>query len=515
METPTLESESHDVSRAPYAVAGVLAAGLALAVSELVAGLIFSAPSLVLAIGERAIDLTPGAVERWAIQTLGTNDKPALVIGIVVVSLILGGVLGLASKRRPMVGVAGFIAFGVLGFLAGTTVPLSSTMLSLVTAGAAAVAGIAALSALTRILTTPSESPLPNPSRRAFLAGSAAVAGFAVASAGLGRWLATRARLAVASREEVSLPSAAEAVADPSASQTLVVDGLSPFVTSNADFYRIDTALSVPVVVLDEWELSITGLVDRPFTLGYDQLLSLPMVERHITIACVSNPVGGNLIGNAKWLGVPLRTLLEEAGIQDGGDQIIGRSVDEFTVGFPTAAAFDGREALIAVGMNGEPLPFEHGFPARLVVSGLYGFVSATKWLSEIELAGWDDFDGYWIPRGWAKEAPIKTHSRIDLAEPSPADPSRYTVAGVAWAQNTGVSRVEVRVNEGAWVSAELPEELTIDTWRQWIVEVPLSSGTNEIEVRATDASGYVQTEERSPVAPDGADGYHKVRVSL
>ncbi len=238
------------------------------------------------------------------------------------------------------------------------------------------------------------------------------------------------------------------------------------------------------------------------------------MVERHITIACVSNRVGGNLIGNAKWLGVPLRVLLEEAGVQAGGDQLVARSVDDFTVGFPTEAVFDGREALLAVGMNGEPLPFEHGFPARLVVSGLYGYVSATKWLSEIELTGWDDFDAYWIPRGWSKEAPIKTHSRID----TPRNGSREgvgptTVAGVAWAQNRGIERVEVRVNEGPWIQAQLPEELTIDTWRQWSATIDLVAGDNVIQVRATDTTGVPQTEEIRQPAPDGATGYHTITV--
>ena len=476
------------------------------------AGLLFSAPSLILAIGDRAIDLTPGAVERWAIDTLGTNDKPALVIGIVVVSLLFGAGLGLVARTRPALANLGFAAFGVLGYFAGTTVPLSSTLLSAVTASAAAITGIAALSALVRTLARPESAVV---GRRAFLSGSAAIVTFAVGSAALGRWLANRARMAVASRDEVNLPAAKDMALNPTPAQTLEIDGLTPLVTSNEDFYRIDTALSVPAVDLDNWSLSISGKVDRPYSLTYDQLMSLPMVERHITIACVSNRVGGSLIGNAKWLGVPLGTLLDEAGVQTGGDQIVGRSVDEFEVGFPTSAAYDGREALIAVAMNGEPLPFEHGFPARLVVSGLYGFVSATKWLSEIELIGWDEFDGYWIPRGWAKEAPIKTHSRIDTPRHNDRiEAGVRTVAGVAWAQNRGVARVEVRINEGPWMDADLPEELAIDTWRQWAIEFDFPAGESVLQVRATDALGDTQTEEIRPPAPDGATGYHTILVT-
>ena len=322
--------------------------------------------------------------------------------------------------------------------------------------------------------------------------------------------------MAVANREEVTLPPPGTSAVAPTAAQMADTANVTPFVTSNRDFYRIDTALSVPTVDLDTWTLSITGLVDRPFSLTYDQLLSLPMIERYITIACVSNRIGGDLIGNALWLGVPLRTLIEEASVQDEGTQLIGRAVDEFTVGFPTAAVFDGREAMVAVGMNGEPLPFEHGFPARLIVSGLYGYVSATKWLSEIELAGWDDFDAYWIPRGWSKEGPIKTQSRIDTPRHgSTVTAGPNAIAGVAWAQNSGILRVEVRVNDGPWMEADLPEELNIDTWRQWSIDYEFEPGSSIIAVRATDADGQTQTEEITNVAPSGATGYHTIRVGV
>jgi DMSO/TMAO reductase YedYZ molybdopterin-dependent catalytic subunit len=285
-------------------------------------------------------------------------------------------------------------------------------------------------------------------------------------------------------------------------------------VTPNDSFYKIDTALSVPRVDLDTWAMKITGLVDRPFELTYDDLLDFSMVERYVTLSCVSNRVGGGLVGNAKWLGVPLNEILEQAGVQAGAEQIVGRSVDGFTVGFPTEVAFDGREALVAVGMNDEPLPFDHGFPARLVVAGLYGYVSATKWLAEIELTTWDSFDAYWVPRGWAKEAPIKTQSRIDTPQPNArvAAGSR-PIAGVAWAPGRGISRVEVQVDDRGWQDATLSEPLSTESWRQWSVDWDAEPGSYTLQVRATDGTGETQTSVRQPPRPDGATSYHTISV--
>jgi DMSO/TMAO reductase YedYZ molybdopterin-dependent catalytic subunit len=294
------------------------------------------------------------------------------------------------------------------------------------------------------------------------------------------------------------------------------VAGITPIVVPNEDFYRIDTALSIPRIDLQEWTLSITGMVDRPYTIGYADLLDMRMVERDVTLSCVSNRVGGGLVGNARWQGVPLKEILDRAGVSENAQQLVGRSVDDFTVGFPVEAVYDGREALVAVGMNDEPLPFEHGFPARLVVAGLYGYVSATKWLSEIELTTWDGFDAYWVPRGWAKEAPIKTQSRIDT--PAASDevyPGLNVVAGVAWAPNRGISRVEVQLGEDAeWVEADLSAPLSEDTWVQWKVDWDIpEAGRNLITCRATDGEGATQTSEIVPPAPDGATGWHMTRV--
>ncbi|MCY4372087.1 MAG: molybdopterin-dependent oxidoreductase [bacterium] len=552
-------------SRFDYALVGLIATGAALAASELVAGLFLSAPSLIRTIGQRVIDITPAPVEDWAISTFGTNDKLVLITGIVVVSLVIGALLGLLSRERPRVAAAGFVAFGVVGFVVGLTDPLSGALLTLVAAVVASGAGVGVLLGLSSLLdraaaeVTDSGSPGPEAgSRRTFVTASTSAVVLAVGGVALGRFFARREESAVSGREQVTLPSASDpppatttteapattsaaevqvaastptstspattepagearvsGVPDPTPAQVASVDGVSELVTPNADFYRIDTALSVPRVDVDTWTLSFSGLVDNPFTATYDELLAMPLVERYVTLCCVSNSVGGGLVGNAKWLGVPLRDLVEQAGVRPEGTQLVGRSVDEFTVGFPTSAVFDGREALVAVGMNGEPLPLEHGFPARLVVSGLYGFVSATKWLSEIEFAGWDDFDAYWIPRGWAKEAPIKTQSRIDTPRAGSISGGPTVIAGVAWAQNRGIERVEVQVDEGPWMDANLPEELSIDSWRQWYLEHDLGSGVHVISVRATDATGETQTAEVQEARPDGATGYHMVRVTV
>jgi DMSO/TMAO reductase YedYZ molybdopterin-dependent catalytic subunit len=285
---------------------------------------------------------------------------------------------------------------------------------------------------------------------------------------------------------------------------------VTPFITPNDDFYLIDTALSVPRVRLDRWAVDIDGMVDRPLRLTYDDLLARPQVERIVTIACVSNEVGGNLIGTARWQGVLLADLLNEAGVQPDAEQVFGTSVDGWTCGFPVAAAFDGRDAMIAVGMNGEPLPLRHGFPARVIVPGLYGYVSATKWLARLQLTRWSEQVGYWIPRGWAVEAPVKTQSRIDVPRRGETVPAgRTAIAGVAWAQQRGVVKVEVSIDDGEWVEARLGSDVSIDTWRQWAYEWDATPGEHTVRVRATDGTGETQTDVVARPDPDGATGYH------
>ena len=294
------------------------------------------------------------------------------------------------------------------------------------------------------------------------------------------------------------------------------VTGISPIVTPNSDFYRIDTAIVVPSVDVNGWELSISGMVDRPYTMSFAELIDMGLVETPVTLSCVSNRVGGNLVDNAVWRGVPLADVLNRAGVQRGATQIVGRSVDNWNSGFPTEYAFDGRVALVAVAMNGEPLPREHGFPVRLVIAGLYGYVSATKWLEEIRLTTWEGFDSYWVPRGWAKRGPIKTQSRIDVPRNSArVRAGRVAVAGVAWAPTKSVEGVQVQVGNGPWVNADLSNNMSVNSWRQWVYAWDARPGSYQIRCRATDGTGYTQTSEIRPPAPDGATGWHTIDVTV
>jgi DMSO/TMAO reductase YedYZ molybdopterin-dependent catalytic subunit len=359
---------------------------------------------------------------------------------------------------------------------------------------------------------SPQESAI---ARRRFLSltGTALAAG-AIVGVG-GRWLGTRRNVS-AERAAIQLPAPSSAAPPLPAEVDFQLPGVASFITPNKDFYLIDTALVVPQVAPDTWTLRIHGRVRNPMTLTYQQLLARPMIERYITLSCVSNEVGGGLISNARWLGVRVKDLLDEAQPDADADQVVGRAVDGFTVGTPTAALLDGRDAMLAIGMNGEPLPVEHGFPVRMVVPGLYGYVSATKWLAELELSRFADFDAYWVPRGWAQQAPIKTESRIDT--PRNGDRPRagqFMVGGVAWAQRRGVSKVELRVDDGPWQPARLAAVPSIDTWRQWTYPWDATPGKHRLTVRATDATGAVQPEDERPPAPDGATGWHTIVVTV
>jgi DMSO/TMAO reductase YedYZ molybdopterin-dependent catalytic subunit len=505
-------------------LAGAAAAALALGVSELAAGLL-GLPSLIEAVGNWVIDVSPTAVKEWAIDTFGTNDKLVLLIGIVVVAVLFGGLVGVLARRRFGIAIAAFIGFGAAAALAAVRDPEVSLGLAAIPAGLAAITGLATLRWLydrspagEAAPAEPEAGAAEDPSRRRLMIGLGAAVGVAALSGGIGRALVDRSTRTVSGRADVALPAPAEALAAVPEAAELGVQGLSQVITPNEVFYRIDTAfLGVPRVEIAEWALSIEGRVDRPYTITYADLLDMPLIERDVTLSCVSNEVGGDLVGNARWLGVPLADVLDRAGVSDDAEQVVGRSVDDFTVGFPVEAVYDGRDALVALGMNGEPLPLEHGFPARLVVAGLYGYVSATKWLSSIQLTGWDEFDAYWVPRGWAKEAPIKTQSRIDApTNRSALEPGMRQVAGVAWAPNRGISRVEVKLgDEVDWVEARLSEPLSDNCWRQWVVEWDAPAGTHRIQVRATDGEGETQTDQLRPPAPDGATGWHTIQVSV
>jgi DMSO/TMAO reductase YedYZ molybdopterin-dependent catalytic subunit len=538
------------VPRAAAAAAGVVSAAVALAIGEAVTGLEGPGPSLVTAVGTEFIDRFAASLKDLAVRLFGTNDKPALVVGIVITSLLLGAVSGIAAARRFAVGVVGFVGFGAVGLWAYLRDPLGTTGTGIAAAVAAVAAGLTSLAVLLRLAARPSESvgddviddgvdarrttgvvdgvtaggtsvaaPLSPMAvgrhrRREFLVGAAALGVGAASTAVLGRRLRSSSS-AEATRRSVAIPRPASSRPAP-ASQPFAVPGLSPYITPNTDFYRIDTALVIPQVDVGKWRLDITGLVDRPFSLTYDELLRLDAVEEVVTLQCVSNEVGGDLVDNAVWQGVPLAALLERAGVQDGATQIVGRSIDRWTAGFPTDIAGDGRVALVAYAMNGEPLPTRHGFPARLVVAGLYGYVSATKWLRQLELTTWDSFDGYWISRGWAKNGPIKTMSRIDV----PRDGDRLTagrtaIAGVAWAPARGVRAVEIRLDDDQWQPCRIGDVASENTWVQWLHEWDATPGDHEISVRAIAADGDVQTGDIASPAPDGATGWHTRRFRV
>jgi DMSO/TMAO reductase YedYZ molybdopterin-dependent catalytic subunit len=504
------------VPRGRAAVAGLVATAGALAAVEGAAGLVGPAPSLVIAVGDAVIDSVPGRLERWAIATLGTADKPVLIGGILVVSGLVGAALGVLARRRFLLGAAGIVLFAAIGFLAAAADPRGLVPLTALVALAGAAVGVAVLwwlLRLARVARRPPGTPADGEAtRRRFLVAAGGTALLAVV-AGVGGWLLTGRERLEGLRAAIRLPRPVRPAGPVPPGADLEIPGLTPLFIPNERFYRIDTALRVPVVDPAAWRLEVRGLVDRPFTLTYDELMALPQIEADMTLVCVSNEVGGDLVGNARWQGVSLRALLERAGLQEGAVQLVGRSVDGFTAGFPTITALDLEEAMVAVGMNGEPLPAEHGFPARLVVPGLYGYVSATKWLSAIELTTWD-VDGYWIPRGWAEEGPVKTQSRIDVpAAGATVAAGRTPIAGVAWAPSRGIERVEVRVDDGQWQEAELAAPYDVDVWRQWVLPWDAAPGVHRIAARATDGVGEVQTDQRTPVAPDGASGYPVIEV--
>jgi DMSO/TMAO reductase YedYZ molybdopterin-dependent catalytic subunit len=500
-------------------LAGLAAGAAALGAAELLAGVLPSAAAPVIAIGDLVISLQPPGAKQFVVDLFGEADKLLLNLLIVVVALTASAGLGLLARGRPSTARLGFAGFGLLALGAGLRDPLAEALTTLVVAAAAVVVAILVLDRLLRMAAAAAGAPIaemPAWGRRRFLLDTAGIIGLAAGSGVVGRALLDRGRLnAVPQVGEVPEPVT---TAPPlPGGVALDVAGVTPIVTPNQDFYRIDTALLVPRPSLDTWRLRVTGKVDRPFELTYDELVGMQLHDQYVTIACVSNEVGGRLVGNALWRGVRLKELLDRAGVQSDATQIVGRAVDGFTVGFPTVWAIaDDREPLVAVAMNGEPLPADHGFPARLIVPGLYGYVSATKWLTEIELTTLEAFDAYWVPLGWAKEAPILTQSRIDTPRDGAGlPPGSVAVAGVAWAPDRGISGVEVQVDEEGWQPAELSTPISDATWVQYLYRWEAAAGDHVLRVRATDGEGVVQTEERSRPDPDGARGHHTVRVRV
>jgi DMSO/TMAO reductase YedYZ molybdopterin-dependent catalytic subunit len=507
------------------AVAGALAAGVAIAVAEIVAATVAGAPSLVTSMGSLVISLQPPGAKDVMVSLFGTNDKLALNVAVVVVALVLAGAAGIVGARRRWLGAAIFVAFGVLSAAAALRDPLAWPSLAVVNAVIAVAAGLIALFGLLSLAGAATDPAGDGTeidwrsaewTRRRFLIASAGTLGGVIVVGGAGRYLLDGEH-ADAIVSSTKIPAPLQSVPPLTADQVLGIAGITPIVVPNADFYRIDTALLVPRVDPASWTLAVTGMVEHPLTFTYDELVAMPLYEQYVTISCVSNVVGGNLVGNALWTGVRLKDVLQAAGVQAGATQIVGRSVDGFTVGFPTAWAMaPDREPMIAVGMNREPLPAVHGFPARLIVPGLYGYVSATKWLSEIQLTTREAVDGYWVPLGWAKDGPILTQSRIDVPSGGATVPAGVVaVGGVAWAPDRGVSAVQLRVDGGPWQTATISRPISNATWVQWTLPWTATPGQHSLEVEAIDGTGDVQTSQVTSPAPDGARGHHRISVTV
>uniref|UniRef100_UPI003D908165 molybdopterin-dependent oxidoreductase n=1 Tax=Gordonia sp. B7-2 TaxID=3420932 RepID=UPI003D908165 len=494
------------------AISGVAAVGVGLAVGELVAAAISPFASPYRAVGAFLVDHSPAWAREFAIERFGTADKTALLVGMAIGILLITVVAGVLQARRPPLGALVVACFGAVGVVAAMTRPTADLAYAIpsVVAGVVAVIVLVVLCRGGRRATTEGdETGTPEWSRRKFVgvvgllvvaAGTAAVVARQIAEAGGVLRERAKLRLPTAASPSPAIPDGTD----------LAVPGVTPFQTTNAAFYRIDTALQVPQLSTDDWQLHVHGMVDEEFTLTWDDLMDIPAVERIITLTCVSNEVGGDLAGNARWLGYPMRDILSRAGIRPDADMLLSTSVDGWTSGTPLSAVTDGRDALLVVGMNGEPLPLEHGYPVRQVVPGLYGFVSACKWVIDWEITRFDRASAYWTKRGWGEQAPIKTASRIDRPAPlSTSPPGPVVVAGTAWAQHRGIRAVEVRVDEGPWQKATLAPQYSTDTWRQWHWTWDATPGQHTLYCRATDATGAVQPERRVAPIPDGATGWH------
>ena len=492
------------------AVAGVLSALAGLAAGSVAAGLLGTSQTPVVAIGSAFIDRTPPWLKDLAISWFGTNDKNALRVGILIVVLALAAIGGVLAVRRYWAGAL------IIVVLTGVAVIAAMTRADSGQTGflPSAVAGITALLIL-RLFSKRLEPLIDFPdvgvTRRGFLQLSAGVALGSAAVGLLGRVVSGNRAAVADARKSLKLPQP-PTLAPPAGVQA---DGATPWATSNADFYRIDTALSVPQILPTDWKLRIHGMVDNEIQLTFDDLLKRQVLHKWVTLTCVSNEVGGDLIGNALWSGVLLKDLLQEAGPSKDADAIKSTSKDGFTAGTPLSTLLDDRQAMLAFAMNGQPLPVEHGFPVRIVVPGLYGYVSATKWLVDIEVTRFDQFEAYWTPRGWSELGPIKLSSRIDVPFGKKVTAGPVTVAGVAWDQHVGVSKVEVRVDGGPWQQATLATDASIDTWRQWHWTWNAPHGTHLLQVRAFDDKGNPQIEASAPPAPNGSTGLHTVSVKV
>ncbi|HEX5303723.1 MAG TPA: molybdopterin-dependent oxidoreductase [Streptosporangiaceae bacterium] len=499
------------------ALAGLLAGAVALGVSELTAAATGARGAPVVAVGETAINLTPTPVKEFAITHFGTHDKEALIIGILIMLAGFAAIIGLLALRRLAFGLAGLAAFAAVGVAAVVRLPgaaLVDVVPTLVGAAVAVVALLLLMRAIRMVWIAPSGvAPAPTGmDRRRLLVAGAGTAVVAAGAGGLGSLLLGRGG---AVPGQVRLPAPALRAAARPAGADLRIPGLTPFVTPNASFYRVDTDLVLPQLSPETWTLKIDGMVGRELEISFADLLRMPLTEADITMVCVSNQVGGTYSGNARWLGVPLAGLLRRAGMRAGADQVLSAATDGMTISTPVETIMDGRNALLAVGMNGQPLPVAHGFPARMIVSGLYGYVSATKWVTKLTLTTFARQQAYWTQRGYSAQAPIKTESRIDVPKPlAQVKAGPVTVAGVAWAPHKGIAAVEVSTDNGPWHQATLAAG-GLDTWRQWRWDWDAAPGLHTLRVRATDKTGTTQTPQRAGPVPNGASGWDSTVVTV
>ena len=508
------------------ALVGVIAALATLAIAEVAALFLAPASGPLFAIGGWVIDIVPAWVKQLVIDLFGTGDKVALLVVLGLVVLALAALIGNLEYRRPPLGIVGLVLVGGIAVFAVTT-RAEATAVWAVPTVLGMVGGVVVLRVASDRLRRWSvdaeeagslgDAGAASVSRRGFLTVAIGTAGAALVAGSVARAMNAGTTAVNAVRAALRLPAPAVPAAPIPAGAALDIDGLAPLVSPNDSFYRIDTALQVPVIDADTWRLRITGMVENEIEVTFAELLALPLQETYVTLMCVSNEVGGNLTGNAKWLGYPIRELLARAVPTAGADVVLSTSQDGFTATTPLEVLEDpDRDSLLAVGMNGEPLPLEHGFPVRMVVPGLYGYVSATKWVVELKVSTFAKESAYWTDRGWSAKGPVKTSSRIDVpTNSSSLSAGTVAIAGVAWAQHVGIEKVEVRIGGEEWVEATLATAISADTWRQWYYEWDAPAGQHTIEARATDADGGVQSGARVPVIPDGAEGWHSVDVRV
>jgi DMSO/TMAO reductase YedYZ molybdopterin-dependent catalytic subunit len=567
LESIDMSKQTRNRTRA--GIAGVVGAVVAFGITELVHGLYSPVPSILVSLAQRIVELTPGTLVTQGIELLGTADIPTLIASVLIGTVIFAVLLGNLAVRYPSLALLGVAVLAAIAIAAALADPFVEAFPTVVTIVVALLAGSAVTELLLRAagLRTTSESmgealPAGAPgsadspavrSREAgsgegisvgrggflLLGGGAAIAG--LAAAGIGRLLAGGTSATAAKPQKLNLPNTPEKKAagkgeaqkgagksvthetlpKPPADASIDVPGMPDLITPASSFYLIDTALTSPRIDANTWKLSVKGAVDNPIEFSYKDLLGMPTREADITLSCVSNTVGGGLVSNGRWTGVLLSDVLAEAGmsrdkITNASKQLVGHSVDGFTTGFKTDIALDGRNALVAFGLNGSELPIKHGYPVRLVIPGLYGYVSATKWITEIELTNWN-FDAYWIQRTWSKEGPVKTQSRIDtIKEGDNLSLGKNPIGGIAWAPHRGIEKVEVSTDGGeTWNTARLAKQLAEDTWHQYVYDWNATPGDYTIQVRATDGTGETQTAAEAPPHPSGATGYHTIEVSV